>query len=177
MYSYKWYTYLFICIVLIFEPYIFKWLSIGPAYPNLLLVLLMLAAMGKKDNQTIIIFSASGFIYDLLYSSFIGPVTLFCFLASFGAITLAKHFERENMIILTISAWGLSFLRSLYALLLNVGFKEFYSRFFLYGKEALFSATYTASLVFVLTVIFFIINNTYAKRSKRLLYGQHKQNN
>ncbi|HQM97074.1 MAG TPA: hypothetical protein PK705_08715, partial [Clostridia bacterium] len=62
MYNYKWYAYLLIIINLIIEPYISKWFSIGVAYPDILLILMFMFSMGRKDNHVLIVSASTGFI-------------------------------------------------------------------------------------------------------------------
>ena len=67
MYNYKWYAYILIAVNLILEPYISKWFSIGIAYPDVLLIIILMLSMGKKDSQIIIVSSVTGFrSYDYL---------------------------------------------------------------------------------------------------------------
>lgn len=79
MYNYKWYAYLLIIINLIIEPYISKWFSIGAAYPDILLILMLMFSMGRKDNHILIVSASTGFIYDMLYSRFLGPMAILLF--------------------------------------------------------------------------------------------------
>ncbi|MFA5341995.1 MAG: rod shape-determining protein MreD, partial [Clostridia bacterium] len=126
MYNYKWYAYLLIVLNLILEPYISKWFSIGIAYPDILLILMLMLSMGKKDNHILIISASTGFIYDMLYSRFLGPVTILLFLRGLLSIAINRRFKKENILILSLTGLISAFISRIYTIMLSVGIKDFF---------------------------------------------------
>ncbi len=176
MYNYKWYAYLLIVLNLILEPYISKWFSIGIAYPDILLILMLMLSMGKKDNHILIISASTGFIYDMLYSRFLGPVTILLFLRGLLSIAINRRFKKENILILSLTGLISAFISRIYTILLSVGIKDFFRGFNLLVSDIVFSAIYTSLIIMLITTVMFIIYNSFGKRSKRLLYGRNNQN-
>lgn len=174
MYSYKWYTYVLIIVNLILEPYISKWLSIGLAYPDLLLILMLMLSMGIKDNQVIWVSCVTGFVYDMLYSAFLGPITLLFFIRALVIIALGGRFKKENTLILTLSGFAMAFVSRIYTIMFSVGIKGFFKDFGIFIRDIGFSAIYTALIIAVITTLLFLIYNSYGKRSKRELYGRNR---
>ncbi|HQO69107.1 MAG: rod shape-determining protein MreD [Clostridia bacterium] len=176
MYNYKWYAYLLIIINLIIEPYISKWFSIGVAYPDILLILMFMFSMGRKDNHVLIVSASTGFIYDMLYSRFLGPMTVLLFLRGLLSIAIGRRFKKENIVILTLAGLVTAFISRAYTIMLSVGIKDFFKGFSMFITDIGFSAIYTALIITVITAVMFMIYNSYGKRSKRLLYGRNNQN-
>lgn len=175
MYNYKWYAYLLILANLILEPFISKWFSIGMAYPDILLILMLMLSMGKKDNQIMIVSAATGFIYDMLYSRFLGPMTILLFLRGLLSIAVGRRFKKENVLILTITGFVTSFISRMYTIMLSVGVKDFFRGFKIFIIDIGFSSVYTALIIGLITTIMFLIFNSYGKRSNRLLYGRNNK--
>jgi rod shape-determining protein MreD len=175
MYNYKWYAYILIAANLILEPYISKWFSIGIAYPDVLLILILMLSMGKKDSQIIIISSVTGFIYDMLYSSFLGPMTILLFLRGLVSIIIGRRFKKENIFVLTAVGFIMAFISRLYTIILSSGISDFIRGFSLFIQDIGFSALYTSLIIMLITIILFIVYNSFGKRSKRHFYGHNSQ--
>ena len=176
MYNYKWYAYLLIIVNLILEPYISKWFSIGIAYPDILLILMLMLSMGKKDNQILIVSASTGFIYDMLYSRFLGPITILLFLRGLLSIAIGRRFKKENILILSLTGFVSALVSRIYTIMLSVGIKDFFRGFSMFIADIGFSAIYTALIIVIITTVLFLIYNSFGKRSKRLLYGRNSQN-
>jgi rod shape-determining protein MreD len=171
MYSYKWYTYVLIVINLILEPYIEKWFNIGPAYPDAFLILFLVMSMGKIDKQVLIVSAATGFIYDMLYSSFLGPITILFIARAFLFLLVSKWVTKDNMIVMSFAGFVLALVSRIYTIIISVGFVDFFSNISMFAGNILFSAIYTASVITLITFIIWIIYNSSGRRSKRLQYG------
>ncbi|HQH66483.1 MAG TPA: rod shape-determining protein MreD, partial [Clostridia bacterium] len=120
MYNYRWYAYVLIAIALIIEPFISKWFSIGVAYPDILLILMLMLSMGKKDNQILIVSAATGFVYDMLYGRFLGPMTVLFFLRGLLTIVIGRRFKQENVLMLTLIGFAMALVSRVYTIILTV---------------------------------------------------------
>lgn len=175
MYNYRWYAYVLIAVNLILEPFISKWFSIGVAYPDMLLILMLMLSMGRKDNQILIVSAATGFVYDMLYSRFLGPMTVLFFLRGLVTIVIGRRFKQENVLMLTLAGFAMALVSRVYTIILTVGFKDFFRAFGMFIADIVFSALYTAVIIMVITTVMFLIYNSYGRRSKRLLYGKNNR--
>lgn len=171
MYSYKWYTYVLIFINLVFEPYIEKWFSIGIAYPDVFLILFLVMSMGKVDKQVMIVSAVTGFVYDMLYSSFLGPITILFVARAFLLLIISRWVTKDNMIVMSFAGFVLAFISRIYTIIFSVGIVDFFSHIGMFIGNVLFSAIYTASIITLITCVIWIKYNSSGRRSKRLLYG------
>jgi cell shape-determining protein MreD len=127
--------------------------------------------MGKVDKQVLIVSAVTGFIYDMLYSSFLGPITILFIARAFLLLLVSKWVTKDNLIVMSFAGFVLAFVSRIYTIIISVGIVDFFSHIGMFTGNILFSAIYTTSVITLITFIIWLIYNSSGRRSKRLLYG------
>ena len=158
MKNYKWHVFIFIFAMIILQPFLADWLSIGGVSINFVQYFIMLFAFTKKKNHSIILAVAAGLVYDMAYSPWLGRTIILFVLATFLVMMIDKRVYREN-----VPALVLFFLFSTFVLenintLMEVGPFEFIGNIGMIQLRMLFMSLYAAAVSIFTGGIYFLVS-------------------
>lgn len=156
MSGYKWYTILFLLLLIIIQPNFSDWFSINGTVISFVLFFVMLTAFGKKLPDTFIAAFVLGMVYDMIYSPWIGRMTLVLLFSVLSVVIVGKIVYKENMPVLTLFFFGATYLLENIRTFLEVGPGIYIGSFIFIQREMLRMSVYAAVLAAAFGSLFFI---------------------
>ncbi len=156
MHRYKWHTILFLIFLVIVQPNLTKWFSVKGAGVSFVLFFIMMAAFGIRKPDIFIAALAIGFFYDMLYSPWLGRMTIIFILATFSVMIVRKFVYKENMIVLTGYFFLTTYLLENIKVLLEIGPGVFLNKIIFIQGTVLATAVYAAALAAVFSMVFYL---------------------
>lgn len=158
MYKYSWYHYLIITILVIFQPFISKWLQISNIKPDLLLIFFVLSILNKDKKHSLIIGMSLGFIYDLLYSHFFGHYMLILLIAIISVWGISKLASIENIFYISVFGLVITYFISFINAILELPIHEIISNFSYINSIAFYQSIYSGIIYLIISIIYYLVS-------------------
>jgi hypothetical protein len=156
MKGYKWYVIALLIILVIAQPNLSKWLEIKDVVVSFVLFFIMLTAFGKKKPDIFIVPFAIGMMYDMLYSPWLGRMTIILLISTLTVMAVGKIVYKNHMPVLTafffISTYLLENLRAL----IETGPAIYFDSFVFIQGKILGISIYAAALAAFFGTVFFL---------------------
>lgn len=156
MYEYKWHTILFLVLLVIIQPFTTEWFDIKGVSINFLLFFIMMTAFGKKNSKAVITALCLGVAYDMIYSPWIGKMTLVFLLAIATVFLVNKIVYKENVPVLTVYFFATVYFLENIVTVLELGVLKYIESFGFIQKEILKISIYAAVLTMIIGIWFYI---------------------
>lgn len=156
MSGYKWYTIMFLVLLIITQPNLSDWFSINGTVISFVLFFVMMAAFGKKLPDIFIAAFVLGMVYDMMYSPWLGRMTIVLVISALSVMIVGKIVYKENMPVLTLYFFGATYILENIRTFLEVGPGIFINSFAYIQGEMLRMSVYAAGLAAVFGTLFFI---------------------
>ncbi len=167
MQGYKWYTIVLLLILVVFQPYIYDWFAIGGSSMNFVLFFIMLSAFSKKKPDIFIVPLIVGIFYDLLYSPWIGRMTI-VLLISVVVVFLVRDFVyRANVFIFTAFFFVVTYLLENLKAFLEVGLSFYLKSFSFFQGNILRLSIYAGAISAIFGLYYFLTSLSFEKKIKR----------
>ncbi|MBN2853806.1 MAG: rod shape-determining protein MreD [Clostridia bacterium] len=158
MYVYKWYHYVLIIILLVFQPFLAEWFSFGNVSPDFLIIFIILAALNKTKSQTILIAVAAGFTYDLLYTHLFFQYVLVLCIAVLSVWMISAFIKIENVIYVSVYGVIITYILSIMKSFFEIPFHQIISHFNIINMIAVKESLISGIIYFAISLVFFIIS-------------------
>lgn len=155
MRRYKWYAIIFLILLVIAQPNFTQWFAVKGTVISFVLFFIMLSAFEKKRPDIFIVPVAIGFLYDMLYSPWLGRMAIVLLLAVLSVIAVSKIVNRDNMPILTIYFFAATYIIENIRAFMEVGPGIFFSSFGFIQGELFRISIYAAALAAVFGTFFY----------------------
>lgn len=156
MRGYKWYIIIFLAILVIAQPNFSNWISIKGAVISFVLFFVMLTAFGRKRPDIFIVALSIGFFYDMMYSPWLGRMTIILLLAVLSVMAVGKIVYKNNMPILTVFYFVSTYILENVRTVLEVGPRIYYKSFAFIQGGIFRISLYAATLAAVFGTVFFL---------------------
>lgn len=158
MKGYKWYTIILLLLLVIIQPNLSDWFSINGTVINFVLFFVMMAAFGKKLPDIFVAAFILGMIYDMLYSPWLGRMTIVLLLSALTVMIVGKIVYKENMPVLTLYFFAATYIFENIRTFLEVGPSIFFASFAYIQGEMFRVSVYAAALAAAFGSIFFLVS-------------------
>lgn len=165
MSGYKWYTIILLLLLVIIQPNLSDWFSVNGTVINFVLFFSMMAAFGKKIPDIFIMALVLGIIYDMLYSPWLGRMTIVLLLSALSVMIVGKIVYKENMPVLTLYFFTTTYIFENIRTFLEVGPQIFIKSFAFIQGGMLRISVYSAILAAAFGTLFFISSFIKDRRS------------
>lgn len=156
MKGYKWYVIIFLVILVIAQPSFSEWFSIKGVVVSFVLFFVMLTAFGKKRKDLIIVSLSIGFFYDMMYSPWLGRMTLILLLAVMAVMAVGKIVYKNNMPVLTLFFFVSTYILENVRAIIEISPRAYFDSFVFIQGRMLRISIYAAALAAVFGMIFFL---------------------
>ncbi len=156
MRGYKWYIIVFLALMVIAQPSLSEWFSVKGAVVSFVLFFIMLTAFGKKSPDIFIVALSLGFFYDMMYSPWLGRMTLVLLLAVLSVMAVGKIVYKNHMPVLTVFFFVSTYIMENIRTVLEVGLRIYFRSFGYIQGNILSIALYAAFLAAVFGTVFFL---------------------
>jgi len=155
MRGYKWYAIIFLILLVIAQPNFSQWFALKGTGISFVLFFIMLTAFEKKRPDIFIVPAVIGFLYDMLYSPWLGRMAIVLLLAALSVIVVSKIVYRENMPVLTLYFFISTYLLENIRSFMEVGPGVYFRSFAFIQGELLWISVYAAALAAVFGIFFY----------------------
>lgn len=158
MKNYKWHAYVFISIFIILQPFLKEWLSVGGISINFVLYFFMLFTFNKKKAHALVLAVATGLVYDMMYSPWLGRTIMVFLTATLLVMLIDKRVYRENVPALAVFFLISTFILENINTLLQIGLFEFVGNIGMIQLHLLYMSLYAAVLSIFAGAIYYTIS-------------------
>lgn len=155
MLRYKWYVIIFLILLVIAQPNLAQWFAVKGIVISFVLFFIMLVSFEKKRPDIFIVPVAIGFLYDMLYSPWLGRMAIVLLIAALSVIAVGKIVYRDNMPVLTLFFFVTTYLLENIRTILEVGPGVYFNSFGFIQGEILWISIYAAALAAVFGTFFY----------------------
>ena len=156
MKGYKWYVIIFLVILVIAQPSFSEWFSIKGVVVSFVLFFVMLTAFGKKRKDLIIVSLSIGLFYDMMYSPWLGRMTLILLLSVLAVMVVGKIVYKNNMPVLTLFFFVSTYILENVRVIIEISPGAYFDSFVFIQERMLRISIYAAALAAVFGMIFFL---------------------
>ncbi|MFO7610963.1 MAG: rod shape-determining protein MreD [Clostridia bacterium] len=155
MKGYKWHVILILVMAVIMQPYLSEWLPVAGVSINFVMFIMMMTAFEKRYKDAVIVASVVGIAYDMLYSPWIGRMTIVLLLSVMAVFLVNKIVYRNNAPVLTLFFFTAVYILENISTMMELG-PALYFRSFSFIQAELFRVSlYGAVLAAILGIWFF----------------------
>ncbi|MBN2557456.1 MAG: rod shape-determining protein MreD [Clostridia bacterium] len=155
MRGYKWYVVLMLGMAVIMQPYLNKWLSVAGVSINFVMFIVMMTAFEKTYKDAVIAASIAGIAYDMLYSPWIGRMTIVLLLSVLMVFLVNKMVYRNNAPVLTLFFLTSVFILENISTIMELGPAIYFRSFSFIQVELFRISLYGGVLAAILGIWFF----------------------
>lgn len=156
MRRYKWYTILFLLLLVILQPYLMDWLSVKGISISFVLFFTMMTAIRIKTPDVLLVPVVIGFIYDMMYSPWLGRMAMVLLLGALAVLAVSRFVYRDNMPVLTVFFFVSTYLLENIRTVIETGPVVYHNNFMLIQGTILGISVYAAVLAAVFGTIYYI---------------------
>lgn len=158
MYVYKWYHYVIIGFLIVFQPFLSEWISFLNVSPDLLIIFIVLAALNKSKKQTILIAVTAGFIYDLLYTHLFFQYVVILTVAVLSVWLISSLIKIENVIYVFIYGTIITYILSVMKSFFEIPINQIIAHFNIINSIAIKESLISGVICFIVSLTFFMIS-------------------
>lgn len=166
MHKYRWYVIVFLIVAAIGQPYFAQWTAFRGVSINFVLFFIMLSAFAKKSPDIFLVPLAIGMFYDMLYSPWLGRMTIVFILGALSVMAVGRFVYKEHVPVLTVYFFISTYILENIRAVMEVGPGIYYRSFVFIQENVLWTSVYAAVLAAVFGTIFYLGTLSFDRKLK-----------